>query len=183
MMHGKENNLIIIEKGQLTSYSLDNKTAWEIGRPSKDNAPDIQLHSTTVSRKHGKLQNMDGVWFYLDYNGKNGTVYNHKHIETGLNGRIKPIMLKNGDIFVFGGGLEEIINHKTIWGMFSEKGFDDTWRIVDTKGINKLCFCLPEKNTVLSEPLKGTVIDDDAGIAIYMGDLTYLIGDINVAEA
>ena len=35
-MYGKkENNLIIIENGQLTSYMLDNKNVWEVGRPSK----------------------------------------------------------------------------------------------------------------------------------------------------
>ena len=59
MMHGKiENNLILIENGQIFSYVLDNKNSWEIGRPSKDNIPDIKLHSATVSRKHGKFQNI-----------------------------------------------------------------------------------------------------------------------------
>ena len=105
MMHGKNgNSLIIIEKGQLTAYTLDDRNVWEIGRPSKGNIPDIKLHSTTVSRKHGKFQNMDGVWFYVDYNGKNGTVYNQKHINPGINGRMKPVMLYDGDILVFGGG-------------------------------------------------------------------------------
>lgn len=104
-MYGKkEKNLIIIENGQLTSYMLDDKNVWEVGRPSKENIPDIKLHSTTVSRRHGKFQNLDGEWFYLDYNGKNGTVYNQKHIKPGINGRVRPVMLKDGDLFVFGGG-------------------------------------------------------------------------------
>lgn len=182
MMHGrKENSLIIIEKGQLSSYPLDNRAIWEVGRLSKENIPDIQLSCPTVSRKHGKFQNMDGVWFYLDYNGKNGTVYNHKHIETGLNGRIKPIMLKDGDVFVFGGGPEEVISHKTIWGIFLERGFDDSWRTADSKGFTQLSFRSEGKETVLLEPSKGTVLEKDTGIAIYMGELTYLIGDMTMS--
>lgn len=79
MMCRKGNNLVIIESGQLIEYALDDKNIWEIGRPTKGNIPDIKLYSTTVSRKHGKFENMEGIWFYIDYNGKNGTFYNHKH--------------------------------------------------------------------------------------------------------
>lgn len=181
MMHGrKENNLILIENGQIFSYALDDKNSWEVGRPSKDNLPDIKLHSSTVSRKHGKFQNMDGVWFYLDHKGKNGTVYNHKHLSAGLNGRIKPVMLNDGDTFVFGGGEEEVINCKTIWAMFVTKSFDGEWRVVDSKGYEKLQFISGEGSTTMDVPAKGFVLERETGIAIYMGDLTYLIGDIEV---
>lgn len=181
MMHGrKANNLILIENGQIFSYSLDDKNSWEVGRPSKDNIPDIKLHSSTVSRKHGKFQNMDGVWFYLDHKGKNGTVYNHKHLAAGLNGRIKPVMLNDGDTFVFGGGEEEVINCKTIWALYVTKAFDEDWRVVDSKGYGKLQFISAEGSTLMDAPEKGFVIEKETGIAIYMGDLTYLIGDIEV---
>ncbi|MCR5303208.1 MAG: FHA domain-containing protein, partial [Lachnospiraceae bacterium] len=80
MMHGeKGNSLIVIESGSQTTYYLDDRRVWNVGRASKDNVPDIRLHSTTASRKHGKFENIDGIWFYLDSNGKNGTVYNGKH--------------------------------------------------------------------------------------------------------
>ncbi len=181
MMHGKKaNNLVLIENGQIFSYSLDDKISWEVGRPSKDNIPDIKLHSATVSRKHGKFQNMDGVWFYLDYKGKNGTVYNHKHLVAGLNGRIKPVMLNDGDTFVFGGGEEEVINCKTIWALFVTRSFDKNWRVVDSKGYKKLQFVFGEGSTLMDAPEKGFVIEKETGIAIYMGDLTYLIGDVEV---
>ena len=182
MMYGKKsNNLIVIENGQLTTYPLDDKNIWELGRPSKNNIPDIKLHAATVSRKHGKFQNMDGVWFYLDYNGKNGTVYNDKHIQVGLNGRIKPIILSDGDIFVFGGGEEAVINYKTIWAMFVTKELDDSWRVVDSKGLTTLKFADGENITTLENPDKGTVVEKNGGIAIYMGDLTYLIGNMELA--
>ena len=72
-MRGKKgNSLVVIENGQLTTYSLDDRVTWEVGRPSKENIPDIKLHSATVSRQHGRFQNMDGIWFYVDRMGKNG---------------------------------------------------------------------------------------------------------------
>ena len=178
----KENQFIVIENGQLTTYFLDDKRVWEIGRPSKDSMPDIKLHSATVSRRHGKFQNMDGVWFYMDYNGKNGTVYNHRHIGSGLNGRIKPVMLQPGDVFVFGGGAEEVINHKTIWGMFLNTELRGEWKTADSRGYKTVCFASGGKITKLITPNKGTVVEDSFGIAIYMGDLTYMIGDMKVAE-
>lgn len=181
MIHGRiENNLILIENGRICSYVLDDKKIWEVGRPSKDNIPDIKLHSATASRKHGKFQNMDGVWFYLDYKGKNGTFYNHHHLDAGINGRIKPVMLKNGDVFVFGCGKEEVINCKTIWAMFVTKIFDGTWRLIDTKGCKTIKIIYGEGSTTLGVPPKGFVFEKKTGIAIFMGDLTYAIGDIEI---
>lgn len=181
-MHGKNiNNLIVIENGQLSIYLLDDKLVWEVGRPSKDNWPDIKLHSATASRKHGRFQNMDGIWFYIDNNGKNGTVYNEKHIETGLNGRVKPIMLSDGDILIFGGSREAVINCKTIWVMFSTHYYDEYWRIVETRECTNFVFSDGHKETKLENPAKGTVIEKDNGLAIYMGDITYLAGDVSLA--
>ncbi len=180
MSSNKINRLIVIENGQLISYDLDNKLVWEVGRPSINNVPDIKLHTLTVSRKHGRFQNMDGMWFYIDKKGKNGTVYNGKYITTGLKGRIKPVALKNGDILIFGGGKEAIVNYKTIWAMFSEKDFSDRWRVEDTRDIRKISFEDESEITVLEKPVKGTVIEKNNGIAIYMGDVTYLAGDISI---
>ncbi len=178
-MHGnKANMLIIIENGQLTTYALDDRNTWEVGRPSCDNKPNIMLHSATISRRHGKFQCMDGVWFYLDYQGKNGTIYNHKHIDAGLKGRVRPIMLSDGDTFVFGGGVEEVINSKTIWGLFREKCFYGNWSVVDSKRYKIVRFISEGHATTLYEPCKGTVIEKENGFAIYMGDLTYTIGDM-----
>lgn len=181
MMNGKKGNkLIVIEDKQIKSYTLDNRNTWEIGRASKDNIPDIKLKSLTVSRKHGKFQNMEGIWFYLDYKGKNGTVYNKKHINTGINGRVKPILLNDGDVFVFGGEEEEVIDCKTIWALFITRDYEESWRIVDTKECKRIKIVTGEATTILNRPNKGTVIDKEDGIAIYMGELTYLIGNIKI---
>ena len=180
-MYGKKgNNLIIIENGQLTSYMLDDKKVWEVGRPSKENIPDIKLHSATVSRRHGKFQNLDGEWFYLDYNGKNGTVYNQKRIRPGINGRVRPVMLQDGDLFVFGGGEQQVFNYKTILGLFLTKIYDENWRVVDSKSYSTLQFSADEDMMVVNRPEKGTVIEKENGVAIYMGDVTYLTGDMEM---
>ena len=88
------NNLIVIENGMLSTYQLDDKNVWEVGRTCKDNVPDIKFHSSTVSRKHGRFQNMDGVWFYIDGNGKNGTVYNDKKNQKGNTWKSKAYSIK-----------------------------------------------------------------------------------------
>jgi hypothetical protein len=120
------------------------------------------------------------VWFYLDGNGKNGTVYNNKHISAGINGRIKPIMLNDGDVFIFGGGEEAVINYKTIWAMFEANGRDERWRVVDTKGMSSLSFSCGDDIVKYECPAKGTVVKNNNGTAIYMGDLTYLSGDMSI---
>lgn len=181
MKHGKTgNNLVIIEAGNITAYPLDNRNSWEVGRPSESSNPDIKLNLRTVSRKHGKFQNMDGVWFYLDYNGKNGTVYNKKHIKPGINGRVKPAILNNGDVFVFGGAEEEIISGKTIFALFLTKQFDEDWRVIDSKGCSKIRLNSEESERRLLDPEKGTVVELEDGVAIYMGDNIYAIGDVNI---
>ena len=180
-MNGKKtNNLIVIENGQIATYILDDKLQWTIGRPSNENCPDIKLYSSTVSRKHGSFRNMDGIWFYIDGNGKNGTVYNKKRIKAGFNGRIKPVMSSDGDILVFGGGDEEVINCATIWTMFSNRDFDEWWRVVDTKGYEEIAFCDGYKEIRYHKPDKGIVVNMEKGIAIYMGDITYISGNIEV---
>ena len=54
------NRLIVIENGKLSIYTLDDRLSWELGRPTGSNHPDIELLSSTVSRRHGKFQNTDG---------------------------------------------------------------------------------------------------------------------------
>lgn len=176
----KANTLIIIEKNQLQSYLLDDKLSWTIGRPSGKNQPDIKLYTPTVSREHGEFKNMDGVWFYLDKHGVNGTVYNHKYLEKGTKGRIKPILLKEGDVFVFGGSKEEVINEKTVWALYTRRHFQEPWRCVDTKGFQQISFLSGHQETSFLSPNKGLVIDKEEGIAIYMGEITFLQGKIQV---
>ena len=176
----KSNNLILIENGKINTYRLDNRLTWELGRVSGNNMPDIRCYSLTVSRKHGSFQNMDGVWFYVDCYGKNGTVYAGKKLKPAAKGRIKPIMLKDGDVFVFGGGEEAVIGPKTAWALFKTKEIGDDWRLIDTKGCTNFEFTDGKSTTKLENISKGTVIETDKGMAIYMDDITFLMGEMDV---
>ena len=180
-MRGKiENQLIVIENGHLSTYALDDKLSWRVGRPVGENQPDIRLYSSTVSRRHGEFRNMDGIWFYLDYNGKNGTVFNGNHIGAGIKGRVKPILLKDGDELIFGGGNEAAINSKTVWSIFCTQGYDSNWRVADTMGVECLRLSDGREEYELNDLKKGIVIEKDSGIAIYMGDITYLSGTMRI---
>ena len=171
------NQLIVIENGQLDAICLDTRSCWELGRGSSEFRPDIRLHSPTVSRKHGKFQNMDGCWFYTDYAVKNRTVCNNRHLRRGLGGKTKPVMLKDGDVFIFGCGEEPVINEKTIWALYSSHCSGGSWRVADTRGAKYLIFTNGQQTMTLESPQKGTVIPQVGGMGIYMGDLTYLWGN------
>lgn len=94
--------LIVTEGNNCLKYSLNEKQEWDIGRPYEDNRPDIEIYDRSVSRRQGRLHNVDGVWFYLDNNKGNGSYHNGKRIEAGINGRIRPVLLEDGDILEFG---------------------------------------------------------------------------------
>ena len=89
-------------------------------------------------------------------------------------------MIKDGDIFIFGGGEEAVINSKTIWAFYTTRSIDQRWRVEDTKGMTELVFCDDSQVTKVENPVKGMVIQRDFGIAIYMGDITYLSGNMRL---
>ena len=155
------NQLLVIEQGKTYIYTLDERPVWEVGRMSKDVAPDICLNVHTVSRRHGSFQNMDGNWFYIDRNGKNGTTCRGRKVGTGIGGRTKPVMLKDGDVLVFGGGENGVVCDKTALAVFCTHRIDSSLKKVDTKQYN--------------EADAGTVIKSDDGLTVVMGDYSYII--------
>lgn len=177
------NVFVLLENRKMTIYELDERESWEIGRSSKDNEPDIKLYSPLVSRRHGKLQMIDGFWFYLDYNKKNGTLYNDNHIYAGLNGRLRPVMLEDGDRLVFGSRKKEGISDKTAWGLYISKNQIGETKIADTRGCNQVIFSDGQNTSSIEKPQAGTVVKFQNGIGIYMGDITYLLGSIDIKTA
>lgn len=180
MYSKKANTLIVIEKGLLTTYDLDERESWMVGRVSGTNRPDIALDSPTVSRKHGQFRKMNGIWFYLDHNGKNGTVYNNRHLEPGIKGREKPVILSEGDILIFGGGKGAVVHRKTVWSMFITRAFDGGWKRIDTGPSSSFEVWDGEEAIHYTEPDKGTVVIKKNGVAIYMGSYAYISGDLRV---
>lgn len=180
MPGNRVNNLTVIENRKLDTYILDDRRIWRVGRLSKGHIPELNLHLLTVSRHHGEFRNIDGEWFYIDRNGKNGTVYNGRHITAGIGGRIKPVMLNEGDILIFGGGETAVINSKTAWAYFSGRLFEGGWRCENTKDVSRLCFNCDGKSVNYEHPEMGTVVEGEEGRAIYMGSTTYLSGNIRL---
>ncbi len=174
---------VLLENRKMSIYELNGKDSWEIGRPSSDNEPDIKLYAPSVSRKHGKLQMTDGIWFYLDYNKKNGTLYNSRHIDAGINGRIRPVILEDGDVLQFGCRKNEGITDRTTWGMYLTKDYDGITRVEDTKGKNRYTFSDGQNTSTIENPQTGTVIKMQNGLGICMGDTVYLLGTIELKTA
>ena len=108
------NYLIINENGESKTIDLDKKIKWEIGRKTPDSKPDIMLSTHTVSRMHGVLINISDVWFYYDKKRKNSTFINGSPIKPGIGGRIRPVMLSDGDEIILGGGKKAELNEKTV---------------------------------------------------------------------
>lgn len=174
------NTLIVIERGLLTTYSLDDRKSWTVGRVSGTNQPDIALNTPTVSRHHGQFRKMNGIWFYLDHNGKNGTVYNSRHLEPGIKGREKPVILSEGDILIFGGGKEAVVHRKTVWSMFVARVFDGGFKRLDTGSFSSIEIRDGEDVTRYTDPDKGTAVIKKNGVAIYMGGYAYISGDLRM---
>lgn len=182
-MYGKiNNNLLVIEDDNLDVYELDHKAAWEVGRPSPAAVPDIRLYTATVSRRHGKFQNMDGVWFYLDYNGKNGTAYNGKKITSGLRGRTKPLLLTDGDILVFGGSADTVPGPGSVWAMYLQQRFAGDWHAADTMGFRGITVITSTGRLQYEKPERGMIVKQEDGMLLYLGDVAYMAGNISVEE-
>ena len=114
----KGNFLIVIENNTVKHYVLDDRLLWHIGRENPGDVSGICVHGKRVSRCHGRLQNMDGVWFYLDDGGNNGTTINGKCVSEGA-GHVNPVLLNDGDEFVFGRGPEGVRNEETVWAKYT----------------------------------------------------------------
>lgn len=91
-------------------------------------------------------------------------------------------MLSDGDVFLFGGAEGAAMNCKTIWAMFTNRPYEEEWKVVDTQGSESITLT-DGTNCICEEHLyKGMVIEETGGVGIYMGDFTYLIGNIRIVE-
>ena len=168
--------LIIIEQGNLKVYHLEDKAVWEIGRASAEKIPDIALYTPTVSRTHGVFKNKGGIWLYNDYCQLNGTTYNGIQLTESDNHKL----LEDGDVLIFGGHGKAVINAQTVWGLYLKRQIGEEYCVEDTSKDKVLRFTDGNKVTKFVRPEKGTVVDSGTGLGIYMGEYTYLLGDIRL---
>ena len=168
--------LIIIEQAKLTVYHLDDKVSWEIGRASREGSPDIELVTPTISRPHGNFKNKGGLWLYSDYCKLNGTTHNGILLTPNNNHKL----LEDGDVLIFGGHGNAVINSQTVWAIYLNRQMDDACCVVNTSKDKVLRFTDGSTVTKFVRPEKGTVVDKGMGLGIYMGELTYLLGNIRL---
>jgi len=179
-MTEKKNYFIAVEGRKITTYPLDYKSEWEIGRVTDEDDPDIKFYKASVSRHHGILKNVMGKWHYYDSFGINGTCYNGSFLAKPVNGRGKPKHLKHGDVFVFGNKNNPKINFEIAWGMYLVGEYGSEWDVIDTRGCANLEFSDGDKKVKLKNPLPGYIYETSKGSAIYMGDFTYLYGAVEL---
>lgn len=187
-----KNNFIVIDNGRLSMYALDDKPIWKVGRPTNENKPDIKMYADTISREHGVIENIEGSWFYKDKRSANGTVLiridsaeklkranDRASRNAPKNCRGRRIDMRDGDIFIFGGG-NSPIDGKTVWAMYVAGIIDVNWKVVKTENAERLEFEDGNVKERYIRPDVGTVVRMSHGLAIYMGDITYVSGDIEV---
>ena len=119
--------LVVLERGRIQQYNLDDRVRWTVGRVTSNHMPDIQLTSSIASRTHGEFALVDGEWFYFDRGHTNGTLYNGAKIKPGLNGRIHPVLLKNGDILRIDHSAVDKADPRGVWMLFTTESIPGEW--------------------------------------------------------
>ncbi len=72
----------------------DDDGAFVVGRTSR---AEVEVDQPTVSRLHAQISCVRGVYSAMDRGSYNGTLVNHRVIETG-----EAVTLSDGDVLVFG---------------------------------------------------------------------------------
>lgn len=170
------NRLVVIQKDELSVYRLDDKKVWSVGRGASNCKPDIALKSPTISRPHGTFENIDGIWVYTDEHSLNGSAYNGSPMTEPGDCKFP----EDGDVFVFGGGEKALVNEWTVFALFLCRELSEDYCVEDTSKDEVLVFVGDEEERKFVRPEKGTVADFGTGIGIYMGERTYLLGNVSL---
>ena len=146
-------NLVVLEHGQVCCYSIGSRNRWTLGRSTERNAPDIPLTSPIVSRTHGEFVMIDGQWFYCDLGSRNGTLYNGAKIRRGLNGRVCPVMLENGDVLRIDRSKADGAGTRGVWILFSTESISGRWSYFSFAGKSSMHIGRDRAQCDLVQPL------------------------------
>ena len=145
--------LIVLEQGSISCYGLDAGIRWSLGREATGNTPDIPLKSPVASRHHGEFVLVDDEWFYFDRGSLNGTLYNGKKIKGGINGRINPIMLANGDVLRIDRSVTSQSDPRGVWMLFSTENIPGEWAYFSLLGRSVVIMGRDAERCGLVQPL------------------------------
>lgn len=123
-------NLVVLENGAVRSFPLEMKKIWKIGRNVPETDQDIVLESKIVSRQHGKIQNIDGEWYFIEVGSMNGTYYNGEKIEISESGESAAVKLKNGDVLRIDSADLANPEDRGVFMMFTTEGIGNQWKTV-----------------------------------------------------
>lgn len=176
------NQLVVIENSRFSVLDLSARPQWSVGRVSRDNQPDIAFESKTISRSQGSFASEDGIWFYSDFS-RNGTMHNGVLIEGGLGGRIRSVMLEDGDILLFGSGNSREITEQTGFALYIEGRGWDNWRGISARDNKVFSVAIgSEPEIPVENPEKGTVRLGREGAVLFMGETIYLGGEASLVR-
>lgn len=122
--------LIILEDGQIQSYSLNQKKEWTFGRFNREYRPNITMHSEIVSRRHAMFFKSNDEWYYQEEGSLNGTWYNGRKLQVEPDGNYRPVRLKNGDVLRIDSSNLDRPDENGVWMLFSTEVTNDNWNIV-----------------------------------------------------
>ncbi len=121
-------NLVILEGGSVRSFPLEGKQVWKIGRKNPESENDIELESKIVSRNHGRIQNIDGDWYYIESGSLNGTYYNGNKITANDNNDFDAVKLSNGDILRIDSDSLDNPEERGVLLLFTTEGIGNQWK-------------------------------------------------------
>lgn len=130
--------LVILEQGNVQYCKLEGRTHWTMGRSTSESAPDIALHSSIAGRRHGEFLLIDGEVFYCDKGSVNGTFYNEKKITVGIKNRVKPVMLKNGDILRIDYENLSTPDYRGVWILVTSNEMQGEWSFFSLKEYSQI---------------------------------------------
>lgn len=123
-------SLVVLEAGTVRSFPLEGKQVWKIGRKNPESESDIELESKIVSRKHGRIQNVDGAWYYMEEGSLNGTYYNGEKIKMNDKGEFDGVKLTNGDILRIDSDSLKNPEERGVLFLFTTEGIGNQWKTV-----------------------------------------------------
>lgn len=123
--------LVVLAENKVKVFDLKHKEDWLLGRadPTGSSVPDIALHSSLVSRKHGWFRRVNGQWYFLDSPANtNGTYLNGTKIPRAGTGKVMACPLNDGDVLRIDGTNLQQSRKDGVLILFTQQLSGGQWR-------------------------------------------------------
>ena len=127
-------SLVVLERGTVRTYRLEERARWSMGRRTPEVTPDIALDSVIVSREQGEFFSAGGQWYYCDAGSRNGTYHNDAKVWGGYHVKSRPVPLYGGDVLRIDRWDAEQSDPRGVWMYFSDAPIQGVWRFYPLAG-------------------------------------------------